>query len=163
MVVYSTFHAADPLVKTFLLQCYCLSLYGCCLWSLNCPSIRLLEIALNKILRKIWHLPPRSHTAIVHCVAQVNTISNLLYQRFQSFISRALSSSSPLIRTVFNESSLCHLLDLMRVMVISSLEFLVIQNLAFPVPSGTFVVIMVYTHLSNLPLKHSRVSELFCT
>ena len=99
-----TFHAAYPFVKTFLLQCYCLSLYGCCLWSLNCPSIRLLEIALNKILRKIWHLPPRSHTAIVHCVAQVNTISNLLYQRFQSFISRALSSPSPLIRTVFNES-----------------------------------------------------------
>ena len=45
--------------------------------------------------------------AIVHCVAQVNTISNLLYQRFQSFISRALSSPSPLIRAVFNESSLC--------------------------------------------------------
>ena len=130
-----TFHAADPFVKTFLLQCYCLSLYGCCLWSLNCPSIRLLEIALNKILRKIWHLPPRSHTAIVHCVAQVNTISNLLYQRFQSFISRALSSPSPLIRTVFNVSSLCiySFTGFNACMVISSLEFLVIQNLAFPV------------------------------
>ena len=91
--VLCTFHAADPFVKTFLLQNYCLSLYGCCLWSLNSPSISLIEIALNKILRKIWHLPPRSHTVIVHCVAQVDTISNLLYKRFQSFPSRSLSSS----------------------------------------------------------------------
>ena len=105
--VLCTFHAADPFVKTFLLQSYCLSLYGCCLWSLNSPSISLIEIALNKILRKIWHLPPHSHTAIVHCVAQVDTISNLLYKRFQSFLSRSLSSSSPLINTIFNESSYC--------------------------------------------------------
>ena len=83
---------------------YCLYLYGCCLWSLNGPSISLIEIALNKILRKIWHLPPRSHTAIVYCVAQVDTISNLLNKRFQSFRSRSLSSSSPLIKTIFNES-----------------------------------------------------------
>ena len=73
----------------------------------SATSISLIEIALNKILRKIWHLPPRSHTAIVHCVAQVDTISNLLYKRFQSFLSRSLSSSSPLINTIFNESSYC--------------------------------------------------------
>ena len=60
---------------------------------------------MNKILRKIWHLPPRSHTGIVHCVARVSTISNLLYHRFQSFLSRAISSSSSLIRNIFHESS----------------------------------------------------------
>ena len=97
--LFCTFHAADPFVKTFLFQCYCLSLYGCYLWSLNCS---LIETALNKILRKIWHLPPRSNTAIVHCVARVSTISNLLYHRFQSFHSRALSSSSSLIRNIFH-------------------------------------------------------------
>ena len=51
------FHFVDPHVKTFLLQSYCLSLYGSCLWSLNAPSINLIEVALNKILRKIWRLP----------------------------------------------------------------------------------------------------------
>ena len=76
---------------------------GCCH-----GALRIHEIALNKILRKIWHLPPRSHTAIVHCVAQVDTISNLLNKRFQSFLSRSLSSSSPL-KTIFNESSYCFL------------------------------------------------------
>ena len=29
------FHAADPLVKCYLLKSYCLSLYGCSLWSLS--------------------------------------------------------------------------------------------------------------------------------
>ena len=30
-----TFHSLDPLIKTFLFRSYCLSLHGCCLWSLN--------------------------------------------------------------------------------------------------------------------------------
>ena len=97
-------HFADPHVKTFLLQSYCLALYGSCLWSLNAPSINPIEVALNKVLRKIWHLPPRSHTAVVHCVAQVPSISSTLYHQSQSFLLRALSSSSPLIRTIFSES-----------------------------------------------------------
>ena len=98
------FYFVDPHIKTFLLQSYCLALYGCCLWSLNAPSIHLIEVALNKALRKIWHLPPWSRTAVVHCVAQVPSISTLLYHRSQSFLLRALSSSSPLVRTIFNES-----------------------------------------------------------
>ena len=100
-----TFHFVDPQVKSFLLKFYCLSLYGCCLWTLSAPSIRIVEVALNKILRKIWRLPPRSHSAIAHCVAQVDTISNLVFLRFQSFLSKATSSSSRLISTIFTEST----------------------------------------------------------
>ena len=99
-----TFKFLDPLIMTFLLKFYCLSLYGCCLWSLNTPAIRIIEIALNKVLRKIWHLPSRAHTGIVHCVAQVHTISNMLYDRFQLFLSKASSSSSSLIRSIITES-----------------------------------------------------------
>ena len=51
-----TFKFLDQLIMTFLLKCYCLSLYECCLWSLNTPAIRIIEIALNKVFRKIWHL-----------------------------------------------------------------------------------------------------------
>ena len=75
-----TFQSIDPFIKTFLLKSYCLSLYGCCIWSLCAPSLRVIEVAL---LRKIWHLLARSHTGIyiVHCVGKVQTISNLLYHR----------------------------------------------------------------------------------
>ena len=41
---------------------------------------------------------------IVHCVAQVHTISNMLYDRFQLFLSKASSSSSSLIRSIITES-----------------------------------------------------------
>ena len=86
-----TFHFVDPQVKSFLLKFYCLSLYGCCLWTLNAPSIRVVEVALNKILRKIWRLPPRSHSVIAHCVAQVDTsvfvFSVLSFKSYLVFIS----------------------------------------------------------------------------
>ena len=36
-----TFSAADPFVKSFLVTIYCLSLYGCPLWALNSPSLKL--------------------------------------------------------------------------------------------------------------------------
>ena len=77
------------------------ALYGSCLLLLK---INLIEVALNKVLHKIWRLPPRSHTAAVRCVAQVLSISSILYHRSQFFLLRALSSSSPLIRTIFSEA-----------------------------------------------------------
>ena len=99
-----TFHSLDPLIKTFLFRSYCLSLYGCCLRSLNSSSINAIEIALNKILRTIWHLHLRSHIGIVHCVSQIPTVSNMLYNRFTGFLSKALLSSSSFVRSIFNES-----------------------------------------------------------
>ena len=79
--ILCTFHCADPVVKTFLIQSFCLSLYGGILWKLNTSGINRLEVALSKILRKIWHLPPRSHSSIVHIVAQVHTIDFLLFSK----------------------------------------------------------------------------------
>ena len=100
-----TLHSTDVLTKTFLFKSYCLPLYGCSLWSLGSPSIKTIDVALNKILRKVWKLPSRSHTGVVHCVARVSTISNILFQRFHSLLSKASSSSSTLIRTIFRDST----------------------------------------------------------
>ena len=66
--------------------------------------MKIIEVSLNKILRKVWNLPRNSHTGILHCVAQVHTISNLLYKRFLSPYSHALSSSF-LVRSIFLNSS----------------------------------------------------------
>ena len=68
------------------------------------PSIKTIDVALNKILRKVWKLPTRSHTGVVHCVAHVSTVSNILFQRFHSLLSKASSSSSTLLRTIFRDS-----------------------------------------------------------
>ena len=53
-LVLCKFHAADP--------SYCLSLYGATLWSLSSSSLHLIEVAVNKILRKTWNLSFIGHT-----------------------------------------------------------------------------------------------------
>ena len=72
--VLCKFSALDPFVKCYLIKTYCLSLYGCALWSLSSPSIRIAEIALNKILRKVWNLPRLSHSSVVHCTSQIPSV-----------------------------------------------------------------------------------------
>ena len=50
-----TFRYADPFVMTFRFKMYCLPLYGCTLGSLSSPTMRSLQVAINKILRRSWH------------------------------------------------------------------------------------------------------------
>ena len=88
--VLCTFRFADPFVLTYLLKSYCLSLYGCTLWSLSSSSIKSLQIAINKLLRKIWNLPRYSHTSIVLCTARINYIYDMIFYRFSKFMSRCL-------------------------------------------------------------------------
>ena len=99
------FSAADPFIKSYLLKSYCLSLYGCSLWSLSSPSIKLIEIALNKLLRRVWNLPYQSHSGIVHCTARISHVSNFIFDRFCVLLSRSLSSPSGLVKSIFLNSS----------------------------------------------------------
>ena len=107
--VLCKFSAVDPFTKCLLIKTYCLSLYGCSLWSLSSPSIKIIQVAINKLLRKLWNLPCHSHSGIVHCIAQIPAISNLiydlLYDRFCSLFSSVLSSSSSLLYSIFVHSS----------------------------------------------------------
>ena len=76
-----SFAGVGPGILTRLFQCFCLSLYDAALWTLNCPAIKSLEISFNKILRRIWSLPARSHTTIVHHVARLPSLFNLIRSR----------------------------------------------------------------------------------
>ena len=60
-----SFAGIGPGILTRLFQCFCLSFYGAALWTLNCPAIKSLEVSFNKILRRIWSLPARSHTTLL--------------------------------------------------------------------------------------------------
>ena len=83
--ILCTFKWADPFIKCFLIKSYCLSLYGSVLWSLSSPAVKMIEVSLNKLLRKIWNLPYNCHTGILHCVVHVSTISNIIYNRSLCF------------------------------------------------------------------------------
>ncbi len=100
-----TFSVADPLVKTRLLQCYCLSLFGCALWNLSCPALSTIEVSFNNILRRIWQLPRNSHTGILHLTARLPSIVNVVLSRSSALLFKARSSPSSIVRLVFQASS----------------------------------------------------------
>ena len=100
-----TFRSADPVVKTFLIKMYCLSLYGCHTWSLSSKCLFQIQVAMNKILHKVWNLPHRSHTSIVHCTADIPAICNIVYSRSCKFLSRSLLSYAPIVSSIIHESS----------------------------------------------------------
>ena len=82
-------------------------MYGCSLGSLSCKNLHIIECALNKIFRRVWNLPSLSHTRIVHCVSNIQSVSNCIFKHFNSMLSGAMSSLSPIIRCVFSDSSHC--------------------------------------------------------
>ena len=93
------FGFCDPVVQTTLLLNYCMSLYGCVLWSLNCSEIKHLDVCLNKRLRRIWSLPPNSITGIVHCVSGCVKVCIM-------FVFNASLSCINLLVVVFQSASL---------------------------------------------------------
>ena len=90
---------------TFLLRSFCLSLYGCALWRLDSKAITGIEVAFNKVLRRIWNLPFNSHTRIVHCTARLFSIFNLISACSSSLLFSALSSSSFPVAFIFRTCS----------------------------------------------------------
>ena len=69
--ILSTFKCAYLSIKSFLLKSFCLSLYGSVLWLASSPDIKIIELAMNHHLRRIWKLLRNSHTAVCHCLGQV--------------------------------------------------------------------------------------------
>ena len=89
-----SFAGADPIVKTKLLQVYCLAIYGSTLWNISSSSLKTIEMAFNNILRRIWSVSQHNHTRILHYLAGVSSIFNLVLARSKSLIYFASSSSS---------------------------------------------------------------------
>ena len=71
--VLYTFSFIDIFIKT-----YCLSLYGCTLWSLSSASLKLLQTSINKVFRRVWCLPRCSHT-------YMDFVHNCIQKRFNNF------------------------------------------------------------------------------
>ena len=83
------FKSCDPNTKTKVTQSFCLSLYGASLWMAYSPEIRSLETAYNNLIKKIWNLSRRCHTAILHRVASVCSIYNMIITRCKMLVASA--------------------------------------------------------------------------
>ena len=105
LCLFASFPRVGSPVLSRLFQSYCLSLYGSSIWSLSSSSLHNLEIAFNKILRRIWRLPNRSHTGIVHLVAKLDSLFNVTFRRSNSLLRAASECPSVLVQTVFRDAS----------------------------------------------------------
>ena len=63
-------------------------------------------MCFNKCLRRIWSLPPTSHTGIVHCVSGCVSVYKVCFQHFCKLYQSACNSSNVLVRTIFQSASL---------------------------------------------------------
>ena len=70
-------------------------------WKSSSPQLKSLEVSFNNILRKIWSLPRHSHTGIVHSVARLQSLYNVVLSRSKALITSVKKSSSAMIRDIF--------------------------------------------------------------
>jgi len=102
-----------------------------------------------------------SHTRIVHCLSNIQSVYNLIYARFNCFLSRAISSPSPLVRCVYKDSS-HHSQDITAFLVIVILNctfrrtycvlrsFEVIELLLVVLPHLMMLYILYHVHVLSL-------------
>ena len=100
------FGFCDPFILTKLLTCFCLSLYGFALWSLDSCAIKHLDVSINNCLRRIWSLPRNCHTSFLHAVSGCNSVFNTCYKRFCNLYRSAINSGNFVVRTVFQSACL---------------------------------------------------------
>lgn len=98
-----TFAPCDPFTKSRLLESFCMTLYGSALWPSSSAALRLLEVAFNNIVRKIWSLPHHCHTAPLHLLVGIPSIFNTVLSRSGKLIVSALRSASPVVMDVFTD------------------------------------------------------------
>ena len=67
--VISGIRARDSNTLDNLHRTYCMHMYGCELWDLNCNYVTDFKVAWRKIKRRIWRLPYKAHNAIVHSLS----------------------------------------------------------------------------------------------
>ena len=101
----ATFRCCNPVTKTKLMQSFCMSLYGSSLWKTSSTELRSLETARNNLLRKIWNLPKQCHTAILHKVAGVTSIYNIVTVRSRKLVIAAQKTGSHLLADVFCDAA----------------------------------------------------------
>ena len=86
-------------------QTYCMHMYGCELWNLNCTYVTKFLTAWRKIKRHIWNLPYTTHNNIVYNLS--SDIRLHLDKRIVTFIYNALNCSNCVSRSLLQSKLHC--------------------------------------------------------
>ena len=97
-------HFADPAILVKLLQVYCTSFYGSCLWNIYSAEVDRLYRSWNVSVRNIFQVPYTTHRYLVQPLSDCPHPKTMLSTRFikfmQSLVSSTKSSISYLARLV---------------------------------------------------------------
>ena len=89
-----SFCSYDVLCRLF--TTYCNSYYGSPLWNLS--QIDEIHVTWRKCIRRILHLPVRTHSRYIPYLIKTSSLHVQLYKRFFNFIVDAYMSPNPLVR-----------------------------------------------------------------
>jgi hypothetical protein len=94
------FGKLGPHIKSKLFHSYCSSMYGCELWLLNAAHINDFCVAWRKALRRVWNLPPHSHSYLLPLLSQCLPVFDEICRRSCNFIGACIRNRSSLVRSV---------------------------------------------------------------
>ena len=104
--VINDFRVCDSNALYSLHRTYCMHMYGCELWDLNCNYIKDFKVALRKIKRRIWRLPYRAHNAIIHQLSY--DIDHQLETRMIKFVHLCLNYCNHVCRSIISSNLHLH-------------------------------------------------------
>lgn len=88
------------LVRLHLFKAYCSSLYGSTLWLLSSNDLEVLAASWRKSLRRILHLPFRTHCDLLPVVSDSLPFIDEMCKRSIRFAVSCITSQSNLVKTV---------------------------------------------------------------
>jgi len=89
-------------VKYSLFKSYCMPLYGAQLWRLNSSNIERIHVCWRKCLRRLLHLPSRTHSNLLHVICRDVSFPWQLFFRTIKFIISLYNSENILLRSCMN-------------------------------------------------------------
>ena len=101
-----TISCCDRLTKSMLFMSFCLSLSGSAIYLVPCLSITQVFGSDLNILRRIWGLPHRCHTSLLHFTAALDSVFNTAYVKSLRLVNSAINSDSIIFRDVFYHAEL---------------------------------------------------------
>ena len=90
-------HFADPSVLVKLIQIYCTSFYGSCLWDIYSTDVDRLYKSWNVTIRKVFKVPNTTHRYLVQPLSNCDHPKTMLSKRFLKFMMAMMSSNKPCV------------------------------------------------------------------
>lgn len=75
---------------------FCSSFYGCTLWKLS--DIEQLCVCWRKCVRRLFKLPPRTHSVFIPLLVRTPDLQTQLVMRFSKFVFKCLHNSNAIVR-----------------------------------------------------------------